>query len=529
MKVIKNINNNVSVCLDGDGYEVVVFGSGVGFVKPPSEIPLEKIQRTFYDINPNYLNVISQLDGLEKMRVLYGKDCLEAVHVKDIFEEKHIELIPSIFASCHPGGLLEREAFDFIEGKILRTIREHLGELDGIYLQLHGASAVKGLDCVSGEHHIVRRIREIVGEHMPMAMVMDPHGNVTKELCGQVNIIRCYRESPHRDQIETERLVAEKLIDLLENRRPMKPMIRKLPIMVGGERSVSAREPISTINRMLDEAEQDSRVFSASYHVGYIRHDDDKLGAAVVVVPNMPEDEAYCGKVAEEIGRYAWDHRKEFQFGGNYDEVEAAVARTIAYPGKTAVITDSGDNCGAGGAGHNTLLLRELLRVPSEKKVLVAGIHDPKAHEYLSRRKLQDRVSFSLGVHADENFSPVEIEGTLIQIGDQMYGLGGGFVVGLAYTVHIDGTNIDCIVVDHNIQYGNMEQFHAAGLEFHDYDIVVVKMGYLDTFLIPETAYHMMALSDGPTVQRSERIPFKKIYRPMWPMDEAEELRYIEK
>ena len=74
-----------------------------------------------------------------------------------------------------------------------------------------------------------------------------------------------------------------------------------------------------------------------------------------------------------------------------------------------------------------------------------------------------------------------------------------------------------------------MEQFHAAGLEFHDYDIVVVKMGYLDTFLIPETAYHMMALSDGPTVQRSERIPFKKIYRPMWPMDEAEELRYIEK
>ncbi len=59
---------------------------------------------------------IAQIDGLEKMRVLYGKDCLEAVHVKDIFEEKQIELIPSIFASCHPGGLLEREAFGNIWG-----------------------------------------------------------------------------------------------------------------------------------------------------------------------------------------------------------------------------------------------------------------------------------------------------------------------------------------------------------------------------------------------------------------------------
>ena len=73
-----------------------------------------------------------------------------------------------------------------------------------------------------------------------------------------------------------------------------------------------------------------------------------------------------------------------------------------------------------------------------------------------------------------------------------------------------------------------MEQFHAAGLKFHDYDIVVVKMGYLDTYLIPETAYHIMALTDGPTIQRSEKIPFKKIHRPMWPMDDVNNLEYIE-
>lgn len=40
-------------------------------------------------------------------------------------------------------------------------------------------------------------------------------------------------------------------------------------------------------------------------------------------------------------------------------------------------------------------------------------------------------------------------------------------------------------------------------------------MGYLDTPLIPETAYHNMALTDGPPIQRSEKLPYKMIARPM--------------
>lgn len=50
MKVIKNINNNVSLCLDSKGREVIAFGKGLGFIKPPYEIPLSKIDRTFYNI-----------------------------------------------------------------------------------------------------------------------------------------------------------------------------------------------------------------------------------------------------------------------------------------------------------------------------------------------------------------------------------------------------------------------------------------------------------------------------------------------
>lgn len=61
MIVVKNINNNVSLCLDSHNREVVVFGKGVGFTKPPAELPLRKIERTFYNLNRHYLDMLSDI------------------------------------------------------------------------------------------------------------------------------------------------------------------------------------------------------------------------------------------------------------------------------------------------------------------------------------------------------------------------------------------------------------------------------------------------------------------------------------
>jgi beta-glucoside operon transcriptional antiterminator len=61
MVVVKNINNNVSLCLDSRGKEVVVFGKGVGFIKPPAEVPLCKVERTFYDLNRQYIPLLAEI------------------------------------------------------------------------------------------------------------------------------------------------------------------------------------------------------------------------------------------------------------------------------------------------------------------------------------------------------------------------------------------------------------------------------------------------------------------------------------
>ena len=58
---VKNINNNVSLCLDSRNQEVIVFGKGVGFIKPPAEVPLAKIDRTFYSINSQFLSFLNDI------------------------------------------------------------------------------------------------------------------------------------------------------------------------------------------------------------------------------------------------------------------------------------------------------------------------------------------------------------------------------------------------------------------------------------------------------------------------------------
>lgn len=62
MKVIKKINNNFAICLDGNNQEMIAYGSGIGFPKIPYELTdLSIIDRTFYGIDSTYINLINEL------------------------------------------------------------------------------------------------------------------------------------------------------------------------------------------------------------------------------------------------------------------------------------------------------------------------------------------------------------------------------------------------------------------------------------------------------------------------------------
>lgn len=61
MRAIRKINNNVVICIDKNGRELIAMGKGIGFGQVPREISLKEIERTFYDVDTHYIDTMRDL------------------------------------------------------------------------------------------------------------------------------------------------------------------------------------------------------------------------------------------------------------------------------------------------------------------------------------------------------------------------------------------------------------------------------------------------------------------------------------
>ena len=62
MIVTKKINNNVAVCRDSNGRELIAFGKGIGFPQTPYTLTdLRKIERTFYNVSSQYVSLLNDI------------------------------------------------------------------------------------------------------------------------------------------------------------------------------------------------------------------------------------------------------------------------------------------------------------------------------------------------------------------------------------------------------------------------------------------------------------------------------------
>ena len=457
---------------------------------------------------------------LKDVSLHFGQDCIAHLQLGDVFNRPDVTLVPTLDANAGSNGVMKRTAFEYIESTILQTVREHLSELDAIYLHLHGASEVE--DIGSGDHHILKEVRRIVGPYLPIAVVCDPHGNLCKEYVEGTTLIRSYRESPHTDVEQTIHFVCSHLLELLEHRRSITPVYRKLPLILGGEQSVSADEPVRSINQYMDEMEKDPRILSASWHVGYIRHDTDVAGCGVVVVPNTKTDQAYAEQKADELAAYVWNRRHEFHSTGLTQEPEQAMQTALDCPGKPVFLTDSGDNTTSGSVGANTWVLRQVMALPDTKgkNFLFGCITDPAVVAQLADVPEGTKTHIRLGMNLDELSRPVELDVTVKHKGRLEGFLGYVGDYGACVLVSVEGYPIDIIVAEVSHAVVELHQFEAAGAHCADYGVVIVKQGYIFPELKELGALSIMSLTDGATLQDTRRLPFKRIMRPMFPVDD---------
>lgn len=409
-----------------------------------------------------------------------------------------------------PGGPVDAESYDAMKGELLERLEDAL-PLDGFYFDVHGAMSVVGLDDAEGD--LITAIREMVGPECIISTGMDLHGNVSEVLVGSIDIFTAYREAPHIDAMETKARAVRNLLKLLdESIRPYRAWVR-IPVVLPGERTSTFWEPGKTVYGRLTESDDVPGVLDASLWVGYVWADQPRASATAVVTGTS--EEAISAE-AEKIAKRYWDARKDFNFGVPSGTADWTIDQALSLNQKSVIISDSGDNPTAGGAGDIPLMVERLLARPElasgERTAIVAAVPNADAVSTAKNAGVGAEVTVTIGgVNDPVNGSPLKISGTVYSI----YGndpVGGDIVVVKAGGVHV-------IIPTRRKPYHRINEFENLGLNPRDHDITVVKIGYLEPKLKEAATSAFLALTPGAVNQDIPSLPFDRMQRPIFPLD----------
>lgn len=427
--------------------------------------------------------------------------------------------VPVYYARSIPGGAVLPEVYENIKKLICDGLAAELldgQKLDGLFLDIHGAMSVVGLEDAEGD--LIKAIRAVIGSDVVISASMDLHGNVSRTLIENVDIITCYRLAPHEDAWETRDRAIRNLVSALKSdKAPHKAWVR-VPILLPGEKTSTRVEPAKGLYGRIPEIEGREGVLDAAIWVGYAWADEPRCHAAVVVTGY---DHDVTSAAAEELAQAFWDARDDFDFVGPPGTLDEGIAAGLASDKIPYFVSDSGDNPGAGGTGDVTWTLAQLLAKPELTSddapvTLCASIFDPGAIATLRGHGVGDRVSVKAGARIDHGpHGPVLVEGILHSLheGDED---AGGIAV-----IRIGGLHV--IITEFRKAYHDLGDFASIGLDPESAQIVVTKIGYLEPELYAIMQGWTLALTPGGVDQNLDRLGHHRIVRPMHPLDQFTE------
>jgi microcystin degradation protein MlrC len=422
-------------------------------------------------------------------------------------------------AAAGPSGKVERTTFEWLCDPIVAAVEA--GIFDGILLGLHGAMVLDF--CEDGDGEILRRIRASVGAETPIAITLDPHANVSQQICSLANIIVSFRTYPHIDMRETGRRAGAIL------HRTMAGEIRPHTVRVSRpmlEETNGGRTDVGPMIPRLIEAKDYERhedVFAVSINAGFASTDVAEVGPTVLVTGQGDPDPhtAFAETLADDI----WEKRHEAL--NDYLTVEAAAAVAIGFDPRNGplVIADYADNPGAGGYGDSTALLGALLEA-GVNHACFGPMVDGETAQALHELKIGEKVTVSLGGKTDAAFGggPLILDGELVSISDGHY-VGDGPILGGLHrsygpsaVLRVD--DIEILIVTIAKQILDLQQFKSFGIEPERKGVIALKsMQHFRAAFEPIAGQVVVCDSGALCTLHYERLPYRNVPRPIFPLD----------
>ncbi|TJZ57508.1 M81 family metallopeptidase [Streptomyces piniterrae] len=439
-----------------------------------------------------------------------------------------VEWVPLVHAVALPGGPVERATYDRIKAELTVRVRES-GPLDGLVYDIHGAMSVVGMD--DAEADLNDAVRAATGPGTLISAAMDLHGNVSRRFADRLDLLTAHRLAPHEDAWETRERAARKLVERLVSGRgrPYRAWVQ-IPVLLPGEKTSTRLEPARSLYGRLASVEALDGVVDAAMWVGYAWADEERCRAAVVVTADDPE---LAVSQAELLAREYWEARRDFVFVGPTGDADTCIARAVGSAARPFLISDSGDNPTAGGAGDLAYMLGRLLAheelASGRVTALHPGVTDPKAVAACFDAGVGAEVKLSVGGQVSagtgRHAEPYELTGTVTALeGSSSSGSGSDASRGNpAYdaggrSAAVTSGGVTVVLTERRKPFHTRADFGT--LDPLSYDLVVVKIGYLEPELYAMAADWLLALTPGGVDQDLLRLGHHKVRRPLYPFDD---------
>lgn len=426
------------------------------------------------------------LTRMEDFQVRRGQQLADMPFFSDLKKYPY-PFQPTLLAQAVPGGAVEARTYEKLKAEFLQRVKDLL-PLDGLYLAMHGAMYVEGRYDADGDW--IAAAREAVGKDCLITASFDLHGNLSRRIIDNLDMLSAFRTAPHIDQVQTTQRACDMLVHCLDQRIRPTMVWAPIPVLMPGERSSTLYQPAKRLWGQLPGMNAHAGVLDASLLVGYVWADEPKATASAVLTGTRPE---LLKKDALSLAQQYWDARKEFKFGVPTGTLAECIEKAESLPTHPVVLADSGDNPTAGGTDDRADVLAALLQ-RHVRNVVIAGIADRPATEACYRAGVGATLPLKIGASLDPKASkPVHVTAKVAFVSHTDNPLDRQAVV------EVQGISV--VLTARRRPFHLIHDFTSLGLEPTHFKIVVVKSGYLEPEIAKIANPNLMALTDGAVNQ----------------------------
>ena len=242
-----------------------------------------------------------------------------------------------------------------------------------------------------------------------------------------------------------------------------------------------------------------------------------ELGGRILVVTDG--DKGLADRLASEIGQEFISMRG--RTAPDYHGVEAGVALALAANAFPVVMADPADNAGGGAASDNTSILRHLIERDAQEAAL-GPIWDPVAVRLCFDAGLGAQFPLRFGGKVGPTSGPpIDALVTVTGLARDCAQSFGPTTVALGDCAAIRIGGVEVVLITKRTQALGLELFRNVGIEPTERRLVVVKStNHFMAAFGPIAKQVLYIDADGPIPRDYRKIDYRKVARPIWPLDE---------